>query len=156
MQLNGVETKTHLTVKERIRYGYGLCIPFETISTSQDGVWTSIPSKAKFHSYPPRPASTGQKETVLKQWWSIWNSGPITVPLCLETSVTASPLLVGPCPSTWAWRQSPLTIRLSCLTVPFLPQLMLRPPHTSAPSLSMSGLACLKVLTCWGKAPSLI
>ena len=44
----------------------------------------------------PRPASTGQKEMVLKHWWSIRNSGSSLSPLCLETSVAASPSLVGP------------------------------------------------------------
>lgn len=43
-----------------------------------------------------------------------------------------------------------------CPSVPRLPQTTLKPPHTSACFLSMSRLACLKVLTCWQKEPSLI
>lgn len=159
MQLNGVELR-HM---ENTSYCEGknkvwiwIVHSLETISTSQDGVWTSHSSKGKFHSYPPRPASTGQKETVLKQWWPIWNNGPITVPLCLETSVTASPLLVGLCPSmSFLARQSPLTIRLSCLTVPFS-----HSRHSGHPTLLPLLWACqdLPASKSWlvGKAPSLI
>lgn len=123
--------------------------------TSRNGIWISSPSKGKIHSYPPRPASTGQQETVLKQWWSVWNSGPFMSPLCLETSATPSPLLVGPCPNL---SLAPKTThhQTFCPSVSCLPQPALRPPHTSTCFLSMSRLACLKVLTCWQKEPSLI